>query len=437
MPLTDRTLKTIKPTGRVQRIYDGSRNGFGVQVSKAGAVSFIQRYSVAGKQRQMVIGRYPGLSLAKARKKAEKARNLVADGIDPREDQRQRQEAEEAAKRRKAALGTVADLFDCYIEQMRMDGKRSADQVRGIYDRHIDCVIGSMRASEVTPRDVARVLYPMKKRGIMVTANRTRSYLIAAFKFGIEWDLSDGVGDGEKSFELRANPARDVPKPMKKEKPCDRYLTESEIRAVWPALGDPEMISLQVGTVLRLILATGGQRVEEVLRADWSEFDLEGATWELPAARTKADRAHVVPLAGLALDLLRELGPTPEDRVGLLFPLRGRESEPMETNSLGNAVRKFCARLEGKGAGVAKFTARDLRRTVKTQMGRLGVSKEIRDRLQNHALTDVSSRHYDRHDYLQEKEQAAHAWDRALRAIIDPDSEPTNVIQLRKAAETP
>jgi integrase len=57
------------------------------------------------------------------------------------------------------------------------------------------------------------------------------------------------------------------------------------------------------------------------------------------------------------------------------------------------------------------FTARDLRRTCKTLMGEAGISKEIRDRIQNHALNDVSSKHYDRYDYLTEKRRALEIWE--------------------------
>ncbi|MEY0164830.1 integrase, partial [Providencia rettgeri] len=60
------------------------------------------------------------------------------------------------------------------------------------------------------------------------------------------------------------------------------------------------------------------------------------------------------------------------------------------------------------------FTARDLRRTCKTLMGEIGISKEIRDRIQNHALNDVSSKHYDRYDYLNEKRVALTKWEEKL-----------------------
>ncbi|MGY4403955.1 hypothetical protein ACVIYL_004758 [Bradyrhizobium sp. USDA 3315] len=63
-------------------------------------------------------------------------------------------------------------------------------------------------------------------------------------------------------------------------------------------------------------------------------------------------------------------------------------------------------------------TNRDLRRTFKTLAGKAGVPKEIRDRLQNHALQDVSSKHYDRWHYMVEKRAGMAKWDRFVRALL-------------------
>ena len=75
--------------------------------------------------------------------------------------------------------------------------------------------------------------------------------------------------------------------------------------------------------------------------------------------------------------------------------------------------------IPGTGAKpFKKFIPRDLRRTCKSRMGEIGISKLIRDRLHNHALQDVSSRHYDRYDYLPEKRQAMQTWGGFLQAVI-------------------
>jgi hypothetical protein len=76
---------------------------------------------------------------------------------------------------------------------------------------------------------------------------------------------------------------------------------------------------------------------------------------------------------------------------------------------------------------VSKFVPRDIRRTVKTLMGKAGVSKELRDRIQNHALTDVSAKHYDRYDYLTEKRHGLNVWNDYLELIINPHKKVTHI----------
>jgi integrase len=309
-----------------------------------------------------------------------------------------------------------------------------------------------MKAKDVRANEVKMVLHPIIQRGALVLANRCRSYLMAAFRFGIQWDNDPKNFDTSTLFKIESNPARDVPKPQRTERPAERALSADELCECWKQWGDPNFSSLPAGYALRLILATGGQRVEEVLRAAWSEFNEAEGLWEIPAARTKTRKSHVVPLTQTALNVLDELRPLTGEGE-LLFPLRKRKgagesdkAEPMQTNSLGNAVRRFCVRAQkARSAELRKggalpadgeaeyqaFTARDLRRTVKTLMGKLGVSKELRDRLQNHALTDVSSKHYDRYDYLREKRNAMQTWEVELQHIIIGTEAQSNVRKLR------
>ena len=76
---------------------------------------------------------------------------------------------------------------------------------------------------------------------------------------------------------------------------------------------------------------------------------------------------------------------------------------------------------------IEKFVPRDLRRTFKTLTGKAGISKEIRDRLQNHALQDVSSLHYDRYDYLKEKRAAMDIWNDYFNDILKKTQTPSSV----------
>jgi len=95
-----------------------------------------------------------------------------------------------------------------------------------------------------------------------------------------------------------------------------------------------------------------------------------------------------------------------------LFPA-ANNLESLKVDGFSQAITRLLKRIN-----IEKFTPRDLRRTFKTLTGEAGISKEIRDRLQNHALQDVSSLHYDRYDYLKEKRAAMDIWNDYLMNIV-------------------
>ena len=107
----------------------------------------------------------------------------------------------------------------------------------------------------------------------------------------------------------------------------------------------------------------------------------------------------------------------------------------MPAHTISKAVNRFCTpRKNTKGkviyAGFPKFIPKDIRRTVKSRMGEIGVSKDIRDRLHNHALHDVSSKHYDRYDYLQPKKDAMTVWATWLEDVISDKNRINKVVDL-------
>ena len=166
---------------------------------------------------------------------------------------------------------------------------------------------------------------------------------------------------------------------------------------------------------LKLLLSTG-QRVEEVLHATWSEFDPTQMLWTIPGerrkTRNKTHEPHLVPLSSLHLGLLQEIQQA-NNHANYLFPARGGDS-PRRYDSLTHAARFFV-----KKSGMQSFSPRDLRRTFKTVAGSMGISLEMRNRLQGHAMTDVGSVHYDRYDYLPERRDAMESWCDELAKIVE------------------
>jgi integrase len=463
----DATIKAFPaPTGspirHFERSADPELRGFGVQVTKTGARGFFCAYTapVTGKRRTLSLGLYPTVGLAEARTRCREARRLLAKGIDPAEQREADRQAERAEREREAARGTVADLFDLYLSTLNRNGRtRGAEEAKTIYDRDIGPVIGTMKARDVTPEQIAdilaRVLSRAQKRGHtgITLANRTRSYLRAAFELGRSRKRKGSMHAEAKRFDLRDNPVDDT-EPEEGERPRDRHLSPDEVRAVWFGLAEGYQQEVTVKTragavrrqtqtwtpdplmalAVRFLLATG-QRVEEVLGARWDEIDEGELLWVIPADRRKnraknaSREPHLVPLTDLALDLLRQLAERRVDASPWLFPSPKDPQRSLPPMTLAQAVRRYCDRT-----GMDRFQPRDLRRTWKTLAGRAGIDLEIRNRIQGHAMQDVGSRHYDRWGYLPEKCAAMERWGAWLSAELNPVERTGTVVPLRAQA---
>jgi integrase len=199
-------------------------------------------------------------------------------------------------------------------------------------------------------------------------------------------------------------------------------LSDDEIRAVWAAFDDT---GWPFGPLAHLLLLTG-QRLSEVAEARWSEIDLEAKTWKIPKERTKNDRAHEVPLSDAAVEIIKAL-PRIEGKAGYVFTATG--AHPVSNlKRLREALRRASSERD-----VAP-TLHDLRRTVATNLQKLGVRLEVTEAVLNHVsgsrkgIVGV----YQRHEYSDEKRAALDAWARRLDAIVT-GAGASNVVELAKA----
>ncbi len=370
---TDAYLRSLTPRSSPYRVFEkGSDPGFCVQVLTTGAAVFQWQHQEGGARRFKALGHYPVVTIAEARARLHVARKL----------------AETAT-----GVGTARELLDVYVARLEAAGKRSASEVRRTLVKHAMPILGAKAASAVTPADIRLILYGLIKAGHAVQANRVRTQLHAMFQAGRYHDNDPKSLGTPVRFDIGANPVEAVPKDASVERALDRALTWDEIAVLWRGDGMPVLYR----ALFRMILATGGQRPGEVSAARWDEID--GDNWVIPGRRTKNGRDHIVPLTAVARETLAELREFSDE---WWFPGRGG---PISRELPSRVAREFCQRH-----GLPPWTPRDLRRTVKTRMGELGISKFTRDVLQNHARDDVSSRHYDRYGYLTEKRAALDAF---------------------------
>jgi integrase len=356
-------------------------------------------------RKTLKIGVFPDMTVAEARQSFQKdyAPQILA-GLDP---------VGPKARRERRGV-TVKDLFDGYVAHLKGQGKPSHKMANHVLLGNLGAVndLGkTKRAADVTVEDIREHLASIYDRGAIVLARDARAYLHAAYAWALTSANTYTSDVGRTDWGIKVNPVSAIPTDRSEEanRAGDRHLTPAELRQFWQWL-DSRQEQYVAAPVLMLIAATG-QRVTEILQLTDTAYDR--AEKMLDWSKTKNGMPHAIPLPPQAVTLLDGVVKRPKARP-MLFP---HVTKPGESASVA-AIEKMVKRYLKDHPDVPRFTPRDLRRTWKTLSGAAGISKEDRDRLQNHARNDISSRHYDRYDYLTEKRAAMETWSAYLDRIL-------------------
>ena len=409
--LTVSEIKSFKPKDKPYYKWDNDgQRGTGklaVQVTPRGSKRFVYRYFVGGKTKFIQLGVFPELSLIKAREKVKEYGAMLKEGLDPKDELKATSRAKEQAQREEEQKGSLEQLIDGYINKLTIDGKRSGERIQKVIETDVFNVLPKhAKAKEITAQDIKLVLAKMIQRGAASHSNKVRSYLHAAFNFGLKHDNDPANLSSNVVFGIEYNPVSAVPKQTHADRVGENWLKIEEVRELI-STNSAQYFAPDIFILIKLCLYLGGQRPFEIIASKWSSVDFDGKTFEITKEVSKNYRPNLLPLSETALQLfvdLHELSGGNE----YLFP-RPTKTGHFDPNGLSKAIRQYCTDAEFR-----KFVPRDLRRTVKTLSGEIGLSKDIRDRVQNHALNDVSSKHYDRYDYLAEKRIALESWEQKL-----------------------
>jgi len=359
----------------------------------------------------MALGTWPSTPLVKARQRCHDARCQLEAGIDPQDQRDQVIREATTLSDVTEGYGSVETLFQLYIANLQRQDKRSWHEQKRSLDLDALPVLGAATPCRgVTPDQIREILHRLISRGAAVQSNRVRSYLYTAFEFARLYDNDPRQLKTGLKFALEKNPVADVPKDHSAEHASERVLSWDELAKIW---NDP-LLEQPAQQAIRLILGTGGQRPGEITEAAWNEFDFDTGFWILPAQRArKADRDHLIPLNPFISEILMSIRVLDPESTWLFPACPGTKADrPWGKSKLPHIIRSYC-----KLADMTPWVPRDLRRTAKTLMRELGVSKFDRDRIQNHAINDVSGQHYDRYDYLEEKRKGLDLWCGRLERI--------------------
>jgi len=393
--LSDRFISGLKPKAIATDYFDTKARGLNLRVTPNGVKTWSVMFTSPrdGKRARLSLGTYPATGLATARTRAVDARCLVEDGKDPRQEKKKEKEKTSGGPM------TVAMLAEKYL-QKHATTLRSHAEVKRKLRTNILPVIGRVTLADLHRRDIHRVLDPIKERGSPAMAEKVYTDVRAL----LNWAVKRGYLDSNPAARMEEGGVS---------KPRERFLTEEEIAALWPALST---FKPDVEWALKMALITG-QRIGEVCGMTVSELDLQKALWTIPAERSKNGHAHTVPLSDMALELIGEA--TPKAINGRLI---GRSGD--------HIAQALLYRLDK--LPVKDWTAHDLRRTVCTHLAKMGVSPLIIGSVVNHRQVTkrgVTLGTYVQHDYAREKREALEMWAYRLSAIVSGDA--AKIIPLR------
>lgn len=308
-------------------------DGLYLQVTKAGAKSWLFRFQMNRRRREMGLGSLSAVPAKDARRIAAQMRALVAVGVDPIEERR-RLAAEEAERKAQVAANAVTfrKVAQEYIEANRPGWRNAkhAQQWQNTLTTYAYPVIGDVPVALVTDAMVLEVLTP-----IWTTKTETAKRLLGRIENIMDAAKARKLRSGENPARWRGHLDKLLPNPSKvatvKHHPALPY---EQMRQFMPELRAVDGASALALEFLILTAARSG----EVLKATWHEIDEQAGTWTIPGARMKAGKAHRVPLSDAAVAVLERAKATRQNEY--IFP-SVRKGGPMSDMSLTMLLRRL------------------------------------------------------------------------------------------------
>jgi integrase len=370
------------PVGKAEHFEgDTALPGFGVRLRGSGK-RWVVQYRVKGQQRRESLGDIRKVTLEDARKIARQRFAQAELGVDP------------VAERERVNAVTLGAVISRYLnakrDRLRPNSFNAAERYLAKHWKPLH----SRPLETIKRADVASRLQETTKTYGRTSAARGRDTLSALFG----WAMKEGL--------CEANPVLATNDPTEGMQPRDRVLNDDEVRAMWNACEEDDG-----GRIIKLLLLTGCRR-EEIGGLKWSEVNLDAGLMSIPGTRTKNHRTLELPLPEVAIDILRSV-PRQEDRDFVFGRFGGAFSGWSATKLRLDARIAMAA-----GKPIAAWRLHDLRRTMRSNLGKLGVRPDIAELAINHVKGGVEAI-YDRYRYQREIAAALAVWADRVLALVE------------------
>ena len=413
-PTPGQILRDLQPGGFVTLLKVLPLGALQARRQATGTITLHWRYSFGAKSERPLIGIYDpsappkslhptskGYSLAAAIRAAEQ---MAVEHHQHRDEGgrpalvESKQKAGQIAAENKVveAEFTLARLCDSYADYLKSLGRNSHLEVRSICKLHVKeswPTISTMPAKDVTPEQIADMMRRLLEAGKGRTSNKLRSYLHAAYQVARTAKSKASIPVSFKKFGVGMNPVSETAPDEAQNRADKNPLSEDELRIYWQLIKDRPG---QEAAILRVHLLTGSQRIAQFVRLNNINIkNDEILLFDGKGRPGRAAREHPLPLIPKAAEALIAC----RNEGTFAFSTDGGKTHIAPTTLSKWAV-------EIVGGQIENFLTKRLRSGVETVLAKAKISGEMRGRLQSHGISGVQARHYDGHDYMDEKEEA-------------------------------
>ena len=393
MALTDTAARQAKPKEKAYTLPDSL--GLSLYVANSGIKSWHFRFTWLGKQARISFGTYPETGLKEARSRRDEAREDIARGVDPRESRK-----EKKAGLIEAGGRTFRRVYDEWLAFRK--GSISPGTYRiisNLMELDVLPTFGGRQIDAIKRADVIGLIRRIEKRGSIVTAVKVRQRMGQVFSYAI----ATGLIESNPTAEMHAvteKGAQNRPHP---------FLPFSELPKTIATI--QQCVSgHQLRSAIMLMIYTAS-RPGEVRHAEWSEIDLDAATWTTPAQKMKARREHAVPLPDQAVELLKSMLPI-TGGLRYVFTNRSDPTMPIGTNYANN-VMDLCG-LTGKQS------PHGFRHLFSTEMNGRGYNRDWIERQLAHADSSFIRDVYNHAAYLEQRRAMMQEWADLVTPEVSP-----------------
>ena len=384
--LTAKLVENLSVAGKYE---DGE--GLRLVVKDNGRKSWVLRFQIEGKRREMGLGGFPSVGLKEARIKASALRAQTLEGIDPLAIA---QKAKQELSNAKQSSRTFKTLCSDYIDAHRPSWKsaKHASQWESTLATYAEPVIGALEAAEVTTEHILTILRPMW-RDKTETAVRLRNRI----ELVLDSAKAQGLREGENPARWRGHLDKLLPSPSKvRKREHMPALPWAEMPSFWQTLQKHHERSY---VALRFVILTAA-RTSEVLNSTWDEIDMNSGIWTIPAQRMKGSREHRVPLSDAAVELLKST--ITEDSSRFIFPGLRSPQKPLSNMSMLMALRRM---------GREDLTTHGFRSTFRDWAAETTPhSREVIELCLSHAVAGSTEAAYWRSDLLEKRRALMNEW---------------------------